>query len=76
MAGMVREQFSRPEESTREKRRKETLQLQFTLLSGFVGALIGSSNIEPLWLGLAAAIFIVFPLLTNRYWRCIYQRLG
>lgn len=72
---MGREQFSAPEESTREKRRKSTLQVEYSLLGAFLGALIGTADLSRIEIGVLALILVLLPFLTNRYWEQIYSKL-
>lgn len=72
---MGREQFSAPEESTREKRRKSTLQVEYALLGAFLGALIGTADLPSTAMAILAALLVSLPFLTNRYWDKIYSRL-
>lgn len=71
---MGREQFSAPEESTREKRRKSTLQVEYALLGAFLGALIGTADIPGSAMGILAILLTSLPFLTNRYWDEIYSK--
>lgn len=72
---MGRQQFSAPEESTREKRRKAILQVEYTLLGAFVGASIATANLSYIVMVLFAIIIGVLPFLTNRYWDQIHAKL-
>lgn len=72
---MGREEFSAPEESTREKRRKSTLQVEYCLLGAFLGALIGSADLPDIAMVGVAVILVLLPFLTNRHWGQIYARL-
>lgn len=70
---MGRKQFSAPEESPREKRRKAVLQIQYTVLAGFFGALIATSGLEPILLAAVTGLLVALPFLTNRYWEDIHR---
>lgn len=72
---MGREEFSAPEESTREKRRKSTLQVEYALLGAFLGALIGTADLPGLAMGILAVLLVSLPFLTNRYWDEIHSKL-
>ena len=72
---MGREQFSAPEESTREKRRKSTLQVEYGLLGAFLGALVGTANFSMGVMATLAVILVLLPFLTNRYWKQIHSRI-
>jgi len=72
---MPREEFSAPEESTREKRRKSTLQVEYALLGAFLGALIGSADLPKMGTALLVVVLISLPFLTNRYWGLIHSKL-
>lgn len=71
---MGREQFSAPEESTREKRRKSALQVEYSLLGAFLGTLIGTADLSNIVMVLFAVIAGVLPFITNRYWEQIYPK--
>ena len=71
---MGREQFSAPEESTREKRRKSTLQVQYSLLGAFLGTLVGTADLSNIVMVLFVVIAGFLPFITNRYWEQIYPK--
>lgn len=72
---MGREEFSAPEESTREKRRKSTLQVEYALLGAFLGALIGTADLPSMVMGFLAIFLVSLPFLTNRYWDQVHSKL-
>jgi len=72
---MGREQFSAPEESTREKRRKATLQVEYSLLGAFLGAGIATANLPVDHLVIIAIVLALLPFLTNRYWNQIHSQI-
>lgn len=72
---MGREQFSAPEESTRNRQRKVVVQSQLVLFGAFAGAFLGSIFGDVTTGGQIAVlvILILLPLFTNRYWDQIYR---
>ena len=75
VASMGRQEFSAPEESDREKRRKATLQVEYSLLGGFLGAGIATSDLPLVVLLIGALVLAVLPYLTNRYWNIVHRKL-
>lgn len=72
---MGREEFSAPEKSTREKRRKSTVQVQYAILGAFLGALLATAGLSTAILGVVAVVLGALPFLTNKYWDEIHSRL-
>lgn len=58
-----------------EKRRKATLQVQYSVAGVFIGAAVATSDLPPTVLLLVAVGVLVLPYLTNRYWGIIHSFL-
>lgn len=73
---MGREQFSAPEESSREKRRKSVKQLLFVVASAYLGAFFGSvlpsaTNLDEISWAIGVVVLLVLvaaPFVVDRYW--------
>lgn len=72
---MGREQHSAPEKSTREQRRTTTLQLEYSLLGAFLGALVGTADLSSRVMILFAVILGFLLFVTNRYWERIHEKI-
>lgn len=72
---MAREQFSKPEESQRERDRKAVLQIQYVLLGALVGSMVGSADINILLKAGAGVVLFLSIILVNRRWDRIHGLL-
>ncbi len=72
---MGRPEFSAPEESDKEKHRKAAIQVQYSLLGAFLGAIIGTAPFSTKVLVVIAAVLGLLPFLTNRYWDRFHGKL-
>jgi Na+-transporting NADH:ubiquinone oxidoreductase subunit NqrB len=71
---MVRQQFSAPEESTRERQRDLVIQTELVLFGAFAGAFLGSIFGRMELVGKLAILIglLALVIITNRYWERIY----
>lgn len=72
---MGREPFTSTPESTMEQRRKATLQVQYSLLGAFIGAVVATSDLSFLILAGVAVLLTGLPYVTNRYWKTLHATL-